>query len=198
MALSLSEANLISAFVESVLFGMRAFVPLFIGAYHVTDFTGLFTIIYVAAVYILRKKWRRRANTLALIVSTVMYILGIMVCRSCYVAISDLTSCRTQHLAVSLQRIINAFLKELNTPGGANAYLGEVANKTYVFQVAVYQVQTLIGDAFIVGCFLICILGSHILTDILRLIVCMLYGQAIYELSFRPSLFGVETSVSVK
>ena len=55
-----------------------------------------------------------------------------------------------QHLAVSLQRIINAFSKQLGTPGGADAYLGEVANVTYVFQVAVYQIQTLIGDAFIV------------------------------------------------
>lgn len=36
-------------------------------------------------------------------------------------------------------------------PGGVDLYLGEVANKTFIFQTALYQAQTLIGDAFIVS-----------------------------------------------
>lgn len=51
MALSLSEANLISAFVESVLFGMRAFVPLFIGAHDVAELRTLYNSLRSSDIY---------------------------------------------------------------------------------------------------------------------------------------------------
>lgn len=40
----------------------------------------------------------------------------------------------------------------METPGAADEYLGKVArDKSYAFQTALYLVQTLIGDAFIVS-----------------------------------------------
>lgn len=56
-----------------------------------------------------------------------------------------------QHVATNFSRIILAFIKNADAPGGPAAFFNELSNFTQMFGSTLYVAQTLLGDAMVVS-----------------------------------------------
>ncbi|KAL5530981.1 hypothetical protein ACEPAG_3857 [Sanghuangporus baumii] len=92
---------------------------------------GGFTVFYGIALYTSVPKLGSRLNQIILAVATGMYALAF------------------SHLAIDIQRIINAFIRVSDTKG-SDASLSKPSDPLYVAQISVYTVQTILGDAFMI------------------------------------------------
>uniref|UniRef100_A0A8H8CDL8 Uncharacterized protein n=1 Tax=Psilocybe cubensis TaxID=181762 RepID=A0A8H8CDL8_PSICU len=94
---------------------------------------GLFIVLFIASTAILLRKSRlqkKPINKPMLTASLTMFILA------------------TVHLAADLRRVLDAFVRHAEQPGGTKGYLSLVSEPTYVLQSTAYGTQTLVGDAF--------------------------------------------------
>ncbi|KAL5513677.1 hypothetical protein ACEPAH_4076 [Sanghuangporus vaninii] len=106
---------------------------------------GGFTVFYGIALYTSVPKSGSRLNQIILDVATGMYALAL------------------SHLAIDIQRIINAFVRVSDTKR-SDAHLSKPSDPLYVTQISVYTVQTILGDAFmsklVTAPAILCFLGS--------------------------------------
>lgn len=53
---------------------------------------------------------------------------------------------------VDIQRLIDGFITEVDIfPGGPTGFFADVTQRTFLIKNAVYALQTLLGDAVVVG-----------------------------------------------
>lgn len=61
---------------------------------------------------------------------------------------------RAQHICFDVERAIEGFITHADTPDGTLKYYFELRNPTEVGKSVIYVTQTLVGDAFVVRCFI--------------------------------------------
>ena len=93
-------------------------------------------------------------------------------------------------MGIDFSRTIKAFVVYRNEPGGPAAYFNNnLSSLENVFWTAAYMLQTILGDAFVVSCFVCSILGIH---HVYRLAVsmCDRVGPQLLDNSHPTSLLG--------
>jgi len=120
---------------------------------------GVFTVLFIITVYVLRKRARESANKglsrVMMGTAVAMYVLATMVTSSFnhiepFILIAFLS--QHQHVGVNFSRIIKAFIIYSDEPGGPGAYFNQLSNFTNIFGSAIYMAQTILGDGFVVSC----------------------------------------------
>jgi len=95
---------------------------------------GVFTMFYVATIYILvfKRRSSQRLKTPILAVATTMYIIGLL------------------NVIIEIRRAQIGFIHFGGTPGGATDYFFNTSNPLYLTQKILSFLQTLTGDTFII------------------------------------------------
>ncbi|KAH7912484.1 hypothetical protein BJ138DRAFT_1112280 [Hygrophoropsis aurantiaca] len=119
MTLTLSEAELAGTLIQSVLF-------------------GAYIVLFVACLYVLLAKRRphrgnklRRRQPVNRTLFTISMILFLLI---------------ASHWVVSIARLFPAFIYDVFSVGGSDAYLAFAGNPSYVAKTALYVAQMFVGD----------------------------------------------------
>jgi len=94
---------------------------------------GIFTVLFFGSLSVLRKGVRNRNGMHRVMLGTAITMWVVA----------------TAHLGVNFSRIIEAFVIHRNDEGGPASYFNILSNFSNLFGSALYQLQTLVGDAFL-------------------------------------------------
>ena len=86
-------------------------------------------------------------------ISVVMFVLATMVRIPHHPHLPPIDRCAyraLQHIGVNYTRVIRAFIKFRNEPGGPAAYFNELSEFTQIFGSTIYIAQTIVGDSVVV------------------------------------------------
>lgn len=132
MGIPLDEAELVSLFVESILYGASS-RSLRAHRADIHDSEGLLIITFLACLYILVFRRNTRRLNIPMVATAVLLFV-----------------CATMHVSIDLARAILAFYTYRATPGGPSAYFADVRRITHVLKSAVYITETCISDILVV------------------------------------------------
>ena len=129
-------------------------VPQLIALFTESLVFGAFTVLYAIAIWILLYREKKRSkstlNKMLFATSTTMWVLSVAV-RAVLVRIPMVSvgpDC-LQHLALDVDRAIQAFVVNGGTPNGTLTFYSTLSNPTEVAKNVIYITMTLVGDTFV-------------------------------------------------
>jgi hypothetical protein len=156
MTLDVETAALISLFVQSILYGARCFLV------YTFSYSSEFVILRSLSIPLRSlvlshlgttlQKWELPGGNNQNLIGLGDYgRIGVYSTRSLFIIVGfcSFSSWTLQHIGASLWRILEAFVW-VSRDSTADI-LGSTTTKNYLLRIAVYEVQTLVGDGFMVS-----------------------------------------------